>query len=60
MIPTEESKTLEELAQEQGVHPLDDVRTLYNTWPGDVDDGFEDFIQELRRVSIAEVDNHRL
>lgn len=60
MIPTEESKTLEELAQEQGVHPMDDVRILYNTWLGDVDDGFEDFIYWLRQSSTTDVDDSRL
>ncbi|MFZ5765305.1 MAG: hypothetical protein ACOY4H_06875 [Thermodesulfobacteriota bacterium] len=43
-----ESPSLEELAQVQNVKPVSDVRTLFGTWPGDVNDGFEEAIDELR------------
>jgi len=43
-----ESPTLDELAQAQNVRPMMDVRTLFSTWPGEVDDGFEEAIDELR------------
>lgn len=43
-----ESPSLEELAKAQGVKPMEDVRDLFGTWPGEVDDGFEEWIDELR------------
>ncbi len=43
-----ESPSLDELAEAQNVKPMADVRALFGTWPGDVDDGFEDAIDELR------------
>lgn len=43
-----ESPTLDELAQAQNVRPIENVRALFGTWPGDIDDGFEDDIDELR------------
>jgi len=32
-----------------GVKPIEDVSALFGTWPGDINDGFEQFVQELRR-----------
>lgn len=46
-----ESPTLDELAQSQHVQPLADARTLFGTWPGEDDDGFETSIDELRHPS---------
>ena len=43
-----ESPTLDELAQAQNVRPMMDVMALFSTWPGEVDDGFEEAIDELR------------
>ncbi|MCK4625412.1 MAG: hypothetical protein KAV00_08890 [Phycisphaerae bacterium] len=43
-----ESPTLDELAQSQHVQPMADVRSLFGTWPGEADDGFEASIDELR------------
>ena len=43
-----ELKSLDELAREQGVKPVEDARELFGTWPGEIDDGFEDAIDELR------------
>ena len=43
-----ESPTLDELAEAQGVKQMINVRALFGTWPGEIDDGFEDFIDELR------------
>lgn len=43
-----ESPTLDELAQAQNVRPMTDVRTLFGTWPGEMNDGFEETIDELR------------
>ncbi len=48
-----ESPTLDELAQAQNVKPMADVRALFGTWPGEVDDGFEDAIDELRHSNLA-------
>lgn len=43
-----ESPTLDELAHTQNVKPMTDVRTLFGTWPGEMNDGFEETIDELR------------
>ena len=44
-----ESPTLQELAYSQNVRPMTNVRSLFGTWPGTTDDGFEEAINELRR-----------
>ncbi|MBI3599013.1 MAG: hypothetical protein HY201_06185 [Nitrospirae bacterium] len=43
-----ESPSLDELAQTQNVKPMVDVMALFGTWPGEMDDGFEETIDELR------------
>ena len=43
-----ESPSLEDLAHSQDVQPLADVQSLFGTWPGEPDDGFEEAINELR------------
>lgn len=43
-----ESPSLEELAKAQGVKPIRDASEIIGTWPGEVDDGFEEWIDELR------------
>jgi hypothetical protein len=48
-----ESPTLDELAQAQNVKPIADVRALFGTWPGDIDDGFEEMIDALRHSNMA-------
>lgn len=48
-----ESPTLEDLAQAQNVRPMADIRLLFGTWPGEVDDGFEQAIDELRHSHIG-------
>jgi hypothetical protein len=45
-----ESPSLDELAQEQEFNPLSDIRAFFGTWPGEVDDGFEEAVKELRRA----------
>lgn len=42
------SQTLDELAQAQNVGPILDVRALFGTWPGEMDDGFAEAVDELR------------
>ena len=42
------SHTLDELAREQNVKPVTDVKSLLGGWPGDVDDGFEEEIRRIR------------
>ena len=42
-------KTVEELAKEQGVKPIENVEDLFGGWPGEVDDGFEEWIREERQ-----------
>lgn len=51
VFPTDfwKSYTLDELAAMQNVKPVKDVRSLMGGWPGDVDDGFEEAIIELRK-----------
>lgn len=48
-----ESPSLDELAQAQNVGPMMDIRVLFGTWPGEMDDGFEEAIDELRHSSIG-------
>jgi hypothetical protein len=48
-----ESPTLDELAQTQNVRPIMDVSTLFRTWPGGTDDGFETIIDELRHSQMG-------
>lgn len=43
-----DSPTLDELAQAQSVRPMRDVRMLFGTWPGELNDGFEEAVDELR------------
>ncbi len=42
------SPALEELAYSQNVRPVSDVQALFGTWLGEIDDGFETAIYELR------------
>lgn len=46
------SPRIEELAQSQGVMPIDDITKLFGTWPGEPDDGFEEDIQVLRQQNL--------
>lgn len=43
------SPTLDDLASTQGVSPLEDMSTIVGTWPGEVDDGFEQAVDDLRK-----------
>ena len=43
-----EGFNFDDLARDQCVKSVEDVRTLFGTWPGDADDGFEEAIDELR------------
>jgi hypothetical protein len=45
------ARTLAELIKEQGVHPLTNPEMLHGTWPGDLADGFEAAVEELRRAT---------
>ncbi len=47
------SPSLDELAEAQGVGPITDIAILFGSWPGELDDGFEEAVQELRRQSLA-------
>ena len=42
------SQELDDLARTQGVVAMEDIRTLFCTWPGEPDDGFEELIDNLR------------
>lgn len=48
-----ESPTLDELAQAQNLRPMADVRALFGTWPGDMGDGFEQGVDDLRHLHAA-------
>ncbi len=48
-----DSRTIEELAEAQGVKPLQDITVLFGTWPGEEDDGFEEEIRRLRQRDIS-------
>lgn len=41
-------KTVQELAEEQGVPPLDNPDKLFGGWPDDVDDGFDEALAKMR------------
>ena len=51
-----ESLTLERLAHSQNVRPMPDVRSLFGTWPGEIDDGYEAAIDELRHPGAGQGD----
>jgi hypothetical protein len=42
------SPSLEELAESQHVQPVTDLSTLLGSWPGELNDGFEESIDDLR------------
>ncbi len=48
------SMSLEQLAKIQGVSNVDQLKNLYGTWPGSKDDGFEDFVKELRDSEVLQ------
>jgi hypothetical protein len=48
-----QERTLDALAMLQG-RTSPDLKTLYGTWPGEVDDRFEEFINRLRKGNCAE------
>jgi len=50
-----DSPTLDELAQEQNVRPMADVRALFGTWPGEMGDGFEQDVDDLRHSHAVRV-----
>lgn len=47
-----QAMSFDELAAAQGVGPLTNIDALIGTWPGDVNDGFEESVQRLRQASI--------
>ena len=47
------SPSLDELAKAQGVDQLFDVSSLFGTWPGESDDGFEEMIKKYRQRDIS-------
>ena len=42
--------SFDELAAAQGVRPMADIDTVIGTWPGDVNDGFEEAVHRLRQA----------
>lgn len=47
-----QAMSFEELAASQDVKPLTHIDALAGTWPGDVDDDFEDAIHKLRQSNL--------
>lgn len=47
-----QAMSFDELAVSQGVGPLTNVAALEGTWPGDVEDGFEESIHRLRQANV--------
>lgn len=54
-LPTDfwQSPTLDQLVELQGVRPLADIASLFGTWPGDPDDGFEEAVRTLRMLTTS-------
>lgn len=50
-----QAMSFEELAASQDVKPLIHIDALAGTWPGDVDDDFEDAIHKLRQSNLRTV-----
>ena len=48
-----QSPSLDQLMELQGTDPLTDVASLFGTWPGDPDDGFEDAVHTLRKQTTS-------
>ena len=48
-----QSPSLEELAQTQHVGPIQDIWKIWGTWPGEIDDGFEEEIERIRQAHLA-------
>ena len=44
--------SFDDLAAAQGVRPLTDIDALVGSWPGDVNDGFEESVHKLRQANI--------
>lgn len=47
------SPTIDELAVAQGVQPMRSISDIFGTWPGDLNDGFEEDIQRQREESVV-------
>lgn len=47
-----QAMSFDELAAAQGVGPITNIDALVGTWPGEVNDGFEESIQKLRQANI--------
>lgn len=47
-----QAMNFDELAAAQGVGPLTNIDALIGTWPGDVNDGFEESVHKLRQANV--------
>ncbi len=47
------SKSLDELANAQGVNTFIDMTKLFGTWPGKPNDGFEEMIHHFRQRDLS-------
>lgn len=50
-----QAMSFDELAAAQGVGPITNIDALVGTWPGEVNDGFEESIHKLRQANIKAV-----
>lgn len=53
MTVIKNKELLDELAKSQNVHSQSDIKTLFGTWPGDPEDGFEDMVHKHRKQNIS-------
>ncbi len=47
--------SIEELAQVQGIKRITNIQSLYGTWPGEIEDEFEELIETLRVPTVEGV-----
>ncbi len=47
-----QAMSFDELAAAQGVGPLTNIDALIGTWPGEVNDGFEESVHKLRQTNV--------
>ncbi len=45
--------TLEELVSSQHVSPITEIDSLFGTWPGQDDDGFEESVRSIRYLEMT-------
>lgn len=54
-----ENITIDELAKNQNVKSVDNIKEIFGTWPGENEDGFEESVTELRHHDWASHDDSK-